>query len=816
MLRAALAFAALVAATTINSPARAEWPDKPVRVIVAYAAGGANDLLGRVFADQLGKTFSQQFFVENRTGGSGLIGTEAVARAAPDGYTLQISGMPSHVLAPPMNKWSIDPIRDFTHIAYLGGPPNVFVAHPSANVGSFKELLALMKSEAGGVQYVSPAIGSVGNTVAEYVADKEKVKLVHVVYRGGGAAIQDLVAGHVRVGSMTLATTRQHILAGKLKALAISSEKRVAEFGDVPTLVELGYPELVVTTWYSLSGPAGLPRDIVQKLNAAVNKAMDLPEVKKHLETEMVQTRAMTSRRDDRVHAARGHAMGADRAPHRRAEVMEVSMADRSNIEARIAYDDLREWLARAELLGEVRQVKGASWQEDIGLAAEAILREENGPCVVFDEVPGCPKGFRVLLNMFAGVRRNMTLGFPDHLTKWELSDAFREAYLKDNKPIPHEIVDDGPIFENIVTGDAIDVTKFPSPVWHELDGGRYIGTGTYSITRDPEEDWLNAGAYRAMVHDKTSVGMLMAAGHHAAIHYEKYLKRGEPMPVAMVLGGDPLCFFYGGLEAPYGVFEIDVVGGLARQGDADGEGQGHRPAVSRACRDRAGGLCLAGEARGRRPVRRMDRALCRRRQALHRAGHQGDLSSQRSDPAGRAADGRRAGRDGALSRGDAFGDHQAEHRQCRRAGGDAGVVPRDRRRAHVPRRRDQAALSGTRGAGRPYRGAMRRVGLCVEVRRGGGRRRRRDQPRSSALGDAHAHRPEGVDPVHRRLVGLARRPAPLARKARQGRHDTFGRDHRRVPAVVVARQVSADQHAERGSDEESARKIRVVVGWER
>ena len=106
-------------------------------------------------------------------------------------------------------------------------------------------------------------------------------------------------------------------------------------------------------------------------------------------------------------------------------------------------------------------------------------------------------------------------------------------------------------------------MTKFPSPVWHELDGGRYIGTGTYSITRDPEENWLNAGAYRAMVHDKTSVGMLMAAGHHAAIHCEKYFKRGEPMPVAMVLGGDPLCFFYGGLEAPYGVFEIDVVGGL-------------------------------------------------------------------------------------------------------------------------------------------------------------------------------------------------------------------------------------------------------------
>ena len=201
---------------------------------------------------------------------------------------------------------------------------------------------------------------------------------------------------------------------------------------------------------------------------------------------------------------------------------------------------------------------------------------------MVFDDVPGCPKGFRVLLNMFAGVRRNMTLGFPDHLTKWELSDAFREAYLKEQKPIPHEIVEDGPIFENILTGDAIDVTKFPSPVWHEKDGGRYIGTGTYSITRDPEENWLNAGAYRAMVHDKTSVGMLMAAGHHAAIHCEKYFKRGEPMPVAMVLGGDPLCFFYGGLEAPYGVFEIDVVGGLRGKADEDGAA-----ARSPACRSR-------------------------------------------------------------------------------------------------------------------------------------------------------------------------------------------------------------------------------------
>jgi tripartite-type tricarboxylate transporter receptor subunit TctC len=284
-----------MAALALPSPAAAEWPDKPVRVIVAYSAGGATDLLGRVFADQLSKAFGQQFFIENRTGGGGLIGTEAAARAAPDGYTLQISGMPSHVLAPAMNKnASFDPMKDFTHIAYLGGPPNVFAVHPSSGVNSFKELLALMKSEPAGMQYVSPSIGSVGNMVAEYVADKEKVKLSHIVYRGGGSAIQDLVAGHVKVGSMTLSTTRAHIVAGKLKPIAISSEKRLPELPDVPTLVELGYPDLIVTTWYALAGPAGLPREIVTKLNAAVNKAMALPEVQKHLETEMVQTKAMT------------------------------------------------------------------------------------------------------------------------------------------------------------------------------------------------------------------------------------------------------------------------------------------------------------------------------------------------------------------------------------------------------------------------------------------------------------------------------------------------------------------------------------------
>src|SRR3979490_1051244 len=185
-------------------------------------------------------------------------------------------------------------------------------------------------------------------------------------------------------------------------------------------------------------------------------------------------------------------------------------MVTQRNFAGNIAYDDLREWLAMAERLGEVRTVKGANCEEDIGLAAEAVLRAENGPCVVFEDIPGCAKGTRLLMNMFAGTRRNMTLGFPDHLTKWELSDAYREAYLVKPKLIAHEIVADGPVREHVVGGADVDVPKFPAPIWHEKDGGRYIGTGTFSITRDPEENWLNAGAYRGQVHSKNAVGLVM------------------------------------------------------------------------------------------------------------------------------------------------------------------------------------------------------------------------------------------------------------------------------------------------------------------
>jgi 4-hydroxy-3-polyprenylbenzoate decarboxylase len=228
-----------------------------------------------------------------------------------------------------------------------------------------------------------------------------------------------------------------------------------------------------------------------------------------------------------------------------------------------VPYDDLRGWLKQAEALGEVKVVKGASWEKEIGEAAEVVLHDENAPCVVFDDVPGCPKGFRVLVNFFGGKRRNMTLGFPTDLSKLELTEAFRAERMGNMNLLPPVEVETGPVMENVLEGDDVDVLKFPAPQWHEADGGRYLGTGSYDVTRDPDEGWVNLGTYRVMVQNSKQVGIYISPGKHGRIHRDKYMARNEPMPVCVVVGGDPLTFLMGCTELPYGVSEYDFVGGL-------------------------------------------------------------------------------------------------------------------------------------------------------------------------------------------------------------------------------------------------------------
>jgi tripartite-type tricarboxylate transporter receptor subunit TctC len=289
-----LAVITLLVVAALAPAAASDWPAKPVRIVVPYGPGGAADTLARLFADVLSTSFGKQFYVENRPGGGSIVGSDMVARAAPDGYTFAMSGISTHVLAPAMNRSAgFDPMRDFTHVAYLGGAPNIFVVHPTFGASSFQAFMARARAEPDGLQYVSPGVGSVGNLVAEYLAAKDNIKLTHVAYRGGAGALVDLLAGHVKIGMMSFSTAGEHVRAGKLMPLAVSSSSRLADFPDVPTLKELGYPDLVATTWWAVSAPAGLPQEIAAKVNRAIAASFDLPHIRKQLDQDAVETKVM-------------------------------------------------------------------------------------------------------------------------------------------------------------------------------------------------------------------------------------------------------------------------------------------------------------------------------------------------------------------------------------------------------------------------------------------------------------------------------------------------------------------------------------------
>jgi tripartite-type tricarboxylate transporter receptor subunit TctC len=293
MIRALLvaAFSTIVSISAVA----ADWPTRPVKIIVPFGAGGQSDLVARLIAQSLSETFKQQFYVENQGGGGGAIASKNTAKAEPDGQTLMITGMATHVLAPALQKnIGFDPIEDFTHIAYIGGSPSAFVVHPSAGVKTFEEFITWAKNTPEGIQYVSPGVGSGGNSVAEFFASRADIKLVHVPHRGGNTAVSDLVAGHVKMGSLTWSTAREHVSAGTLVPIAVSSGEKVSGFPNIPTFKEKGYPDVVTTVWLSVSGPRGLPDEITKKLNEEVNRIIQLPHVKEHLERDAFDIRLMS------------------------------------------------------------------------------------------------------------------------------------------------------------------------------------------------------------------------------------------------------------------------------------------------------------------------------------------------------------------------------------------------------------------------------------------------------------------------------------------------------------------------------------------
>jgi tripartite-type tricarboxylate transporter receptor subunit TctC len=295
MKRAAGAFLAFSLACAIPVAVHAtDWPVRPLRMIAPSTPGGASDMFARLLCDNLSEILHERCFVENRAGAGGLIGTAAAAQAPPDGYTLTTSGIAFHVIAPAISaNAGFDPLKDFTHIAYVGGPPNVFVVNPALGVHSLDGLVELGR-RGQSIDYVSPGVGTLGHLIAESFAHKAGIKLQQIMTKGASQGMLDLVGGNVNFGTMTWTTTLSQIRAGHLIPLAVSSRARLPEFPQVPTFKELGYGDLAAVTWFALSAPAGLPHDITQRLNGAVAKMLEAPEVRARLDRDAIETQAMT------------------------------------------------------------------------------------------------------------------------------------------------------------------------------------------------------------------------------------------------------------------------------------------------------------------------------------------------------------------------------------------------------------------------------------------------------------------------------------------------------------------------------------------
>ena len=275
----------VLAALFAAAPAWAQpYPAKPVRVVVPFPPGGTADTLGRIVAGKLTESLGQTFVVENRPGAGGLVGSELASQAAADGYTLLVSGIASHAIAPALAvKPPFDPIKDFTHVALFGGPPSVFAVHPALPARDVKAFVALARSKPRELTYGSPGNGTQGHLMAEVFRQAAKISIVHVPYRGAALAVTDAIAGHIHGISTTVTTASAQIRAGRLRALGLTSEQRLPDYPGVPTFRELGYRDVVGTVWFSLSGPVGLPPEVVNRLNGEVRRILQLPDVQARL-----------------------------------------------------------------------------------------------------------------------------------------------------------------------------------------------------------------------------------------------------------------------------------------------------------------------------------------------------------------------------------------------------------------------------------------------------------------------------------------------------------------------------------------------------
>ena len=285
--RRSLLGAAAALALTGTGHAQSAWPNKPVRLVVPFTPGGSSDILGRAIGQKLTESLGQPVVVDNVPGAGGSLGAERVAKSAADGYTLLMGHIGNLAVAPAMYpKLPYDPVKSFVPVAWVANVPNILVVHPSVPAKTLKELLAYAKAIPGKLNYASGGNGSAAQLATEYLKMRTQTFMVHVPYRGTAPAVNDLIAGQTNLLFSGAPAVLPFIKSGQLRALAVSSQKRLDSLPEVPTVAESGYAGFEADQWYGVVAPAGTPADIVRKLNTHINQALASPELKARLQSE--------------------------------------------------------------------------------------------------------------------------------------------------------------------------------------------------------------------------------------------------------------------------------------------------------------------------------------------------------------------------------------------------------------------------------------------------------------------------------------------------------------------------------------------------
>lgn len=289
-------FLAPALATALCRPALAQgerYPDRPVRLVIPFAPGGSNDIVGRVIADGLAARLGQSFVIENRGGAGGVLGSEAVYQSPKDGYTILLGGSGSFLISSLVQpKVPYDIIKDFAPVGFIGNAPNVITVNPQVAARTMPELRDLARNASPPLSYASPGVGTTGHVLGAMLSLVFGAEMEHIPYRGTGPAITDVLAGRVNILTNAAAPLRPHIASGGLRAVVVAAPRRLDFLPDVPTTVEQGFPDVLSSTWYGLLGPAGMPQERVAALHRALNDTLADPAVKQRLAEEGVEIEA--------------------------------------------------------------------------------------------------------------------------------------------------------------------------------------------------------------------------------------------------------------------------------------------------------------------------------------------------------------------------------------------------------------------------------------------------------------------------------------------------------------------------------------------